>query len=189
MIYDNELYRELRPYLNSDEAVLWVGKSTGKAMYKGALFTAVFSLFFMVFSVVWMTSAAMAGGPFFLFGIPFLLIGVGLFCGTTVGRKKGLMKSIYAVTERRAIILAKMPFTGTRCKEYIFSNLQYICLENVKNGVGTIRFEDPSIYHYRSDMYTRTDFSYNSGRDLTTGFIMIDNVHDVYRMISERLGK
>ncbi len=190
MINDLDLYNQLRPYLLSNETVLWTGTPATTRMPKSRLFPTVFALFFMAFSVFWMLAAATADGPFFLFGIPFFLAGAGLFYIATFGQKKGLKSSIYAVTETRAIILVSLPRTGVTCKEYVFSNLSCVNLENVKDNIGTIRFEEVNVYHYESGRYGRrytTTTTYAPERELTTAFVMIRDVHTVYHLIAERL--
>ncbi len=190
MTNDRDIYSELYPYLHKDEEVLWIGQPTSFKASGRSIFTAVFSIFFMVFAIFWMAGASAVGGPFFLFGFPFLIIGAIMFYTTTFGHKNGLRKSIYAVTQSRAIIIITLPRKGTSCKEYVFSELKSINLENVKGEVGTIRFEDINLIHYEYGRYTRArSSSYYPERELTTAFIMINDVHTVYHMIYERLAK
>ncbi len=190
MINDIQLQGEIRPYLHPNEEILWVGRPTSTRMLKRSIFPAFFSIFFIGFAIFWMASAAMVGGMFFLFGIPFLLVGGGMLYSATIGQKNTLQKSVYAVTETRAILLVTLPRTGTNCKEYIFSNLSSVTLENVQDDVGTIRFEDIDLYHYGYGRYNRhRGAGYSIEHEFTTAFVMIDDVHKVYHLISERLGK
>ncbi len=190
MTNNSELYNELRPYLHPNEEVLWVGKPTSAHISKRTVYPAIFAVFFMGFSIFWMAGASASGGLFFLLGIPFFLVGAGLFYSTMLGQKNGLKTSIYAVTETRAIIIVTLPRIGTNCREYVFSNLSSVSLENVQNGIGTIRFEDVAVYHYEYGTYNRRrTSSYSPERELTTAFVRIDDVHAVYHLISERLGR
>ncbi len=189
MLANSELYREIQPYLHPDEEVLWMGRPMVNSV-SAPLYPVFFSLFFVGFSIFWMIGASAVGGLFGLFGIPFLCIGVGFLYSATIGRKNGLKQSLYAVTDTRAIIVVTLPRKGTTCKEYIFANLPSVNLENVKNDLGTIRFEELYVYHYDYGRYNRRrGTTYVPERELTTAFLMIENVHSVYHMISERLGK
>ncbi len=189
MTTNAELYNELRPYLHPGEEVLWAGKPASVHLPKNTFFPALFSIFFMGFSIFWMFGASMAGGIFFLFGIPFFLVGAVLFYKTVFGHSNGLKSSIYAVTETRALITVTTRQRGTTCKEYVFSNLSSVSLENVKDGVGTIRFEDLNKYHYHYGRYgSRPAVGYSPEDDLVCAFFMINDVHSVYHLISERIG-
>ncbi len=189
MTFDTELYNKLRPYLRDDEEVLWIGKPAALNLPKRSAFTVIFAAFFLSFAIFWMFAASSAGGFFFLFGIPFVLVGAGMLYGTTIGHKNGLKNSVYAVTEKRAIILTENQRSGVNCKEYVLANLASVNLENVRDNVGTIRFEDVEVYNYDYGRYNRRRSStYYPERELTTAFVMIDDVHTVYRIISDRLG-
>ncbi len=190
----SELYDALRPYLRPGEQVLWMGQPTQTRAPGNVVFMTVFSLFFAGFAVFWMAMAATAGGFFFLFGVPFLLVGAGLLYSTTAGRKKALGSSVYAVTETRALILVTLPLRGTDMREYVFSMLSGVNVENVQGNVGSIRFEDAHAVQFehgvRYGRYRRgSTVSYSTDRDLMTAFLAIENVHSVYHMISERIGK
>ncbi len=191
MTNNSDLYFELRPYLHTNEQVLWSGRPNVIKLSGKSIYTTVFSAIFMSFAVFWMIGASAAGGPFFLFGIPFFFVGAGLFYSTTIGHKNGLKNSIYAVTETRAIIIVTLPRKGTSCTEYVFSNLSSVNLENVKDDVGTIRFENVTLYDYEYGGYSsrRRTTTYIPEREFTTAFVMINDVHSVYHMISERLGR
>jgi hypothetical protein len=77
--------------------------------------------------------------------------------------------------------------------EYVFANLANISLEDVQGDTGTIRFVQPmpyyNGYHYGNTYYGRRRGGYDARRELSTAFFMIDGVHEVYRMISEQLGR
>ncbi len=190
MTYNNDIYYEIRPYLHPNEEILWAGRPTSNSLSGKARFSALSSVFFIGFAIFWMAMASMAGGPFFLFGIPFLIVGVIQFYKTTFAQKNGLKTSIYVVTETRALIIVTQPRTGTNCKEYVFSNLPSVTLENVQNDIGTIRFEAVEMYQYEYRGFNRRHTTaYYPERELTTAFVMINDVHKVYHLISERLGR
>jgi len=190
MINQSELYRELQPYLHGDEQILWTGKPYTSRSYHISPFVAIFSLFWCGFAVFWMIAATSMGGPFGLFGIPFVCIGVYLLYSVFIGQKKTLESAVYAVTDRRAIILLHER-TGVNVTEYVFANLSSVGLEDVQGSTGTIRFASPISYygHYGHGHYGRRHGTYDRRRELSTAFLAIDNVHEVHRMISEQIGR
>ncbi len=189
-VNNSELYSELRPYIHSDEEILWIGKPTSSKPPKNAILDSVFAAFFMVFAMLWMAIVSTSGGfgsILFIFGIPIWLVGIGIIYNATLGRTGKLKKCIYAVTQTRAIILQNHPRKGVSCKEYVFSELSNINLQHVRGTVGTIRFEEMLIYH---EYYgRRRSVRYSVERELSTAFIMINDVQEVYHLISERLGR
>ena len=192
MTYNTELYRELQPFLHLDEQVLWTGKPYTSRSYHTSPFLVIFSLFWCGFAVFWTVMASSAGGFFGLFGIPFVCVGVYLLYSVFFGQKKAIQSAVYAVTDRRALILTH-DRNGVNCTEYVFANLANISLEDVQGDTGTIRFVQPmpyyNGYHYGNAYYGRRRGGYDARRELSTAFFMIDGVHEVYRMISAQLGR
>ncbi len=174
--------RAVRPYLYSGEEVLWTGHPYRSVPYRIPVAGAVFSIFWLGFAVFWTVSASAVGGAFGLFGLPFIGVGCILVYSMTIGERKKLRRTVYAVTDRRAIILT-MDSRGTNCHEYLLSNLSGISLESVQGDVGTIRLVPKEIY------YDHRGRRKNATPDLTTAFLMIDNVQSVYRIICEHRGE
>ncbi len=193
MTYNTELYRELQPFLHLDEQVLWTGKPYTSRSYHTSPFFVIFSLFWCGFAVFWTVMASSMGGFFGLFGIPFVCVGVYLLYSVFFGQKKAIQSAVYAVTDRRALILTH-DRNGVNCTEYVLANLANISLEDVQGDTGTIRFVRPMPYDngyaYGNGYYGRRRRTYYDSRhELSTAFFMIDGVHEVYRMISEQLGR
>ncbi len=181
-----DMRAELAPYLHEGEELLWVGQPYTTAKCKPHPVTLLFMLLWTGFALFWTVMATSLGGPFGLFGIPFLVIGCGVLYGITVGGKKRAQSTVYAVTDRRAIIL--QGGRSTRMTEYVFSRLPSISLENVQGTTGTIRF-------LPSPVYTRYGTRYGRGASMTvteaesTAFLSIDDVQKVYNLISERMSE
>lgn len=185
MTYNNDLYRQIQPYLHHDETLLWTGKPTGKAPVPNAPFITVFMIFWLGFAVFWTVSAMSIGGFFGIFGIFFIAFGIFGFYSALFGQKNILKNAVYAVTDRRAIILTSGR-NGTNCTEYILTNLPHISLESVQGTVGTIRFVQ-NIPQY--DYHRRRYHNHSAAWHTQTAFIMIEDVHSVYRLITEQTGK
>ncbi len=187
MTYNNDLYRQLQPYLNPGETVLWMGKPVGKAPVANAPAITIFMIFWIGFAVFWTVMATAMGGFFGIFGIFFIVFGVFGFYNALLGQNRILKTAVYAVTERRAIILTSGR-NGMNCTEYIFSNLPHLTLESVNGTVGTIRFvqNQPQYGYYGDRRYHR---SHSIQWQTQTAFVMIENVHSVYRLITEQMGR
>lgn len=178
---NRELYQMISPFLH-DEEVLWIGQPYASVRYRPNLFITVFALFWLGFAVFWTVSATAMGGLFGLFGIPFVCVGVFMLYTFFIGQRKQFAGTVYAVTDRRAIIVTNGRH-GTNCTEFIFRNLQTVNLTSVKGTAGTICFVPQTVY-YREPH--RRYYSYTAPA-AGTSFLMIDHVQEVYRLISEHI--
>ena len=173
----------LKPYLRDGETLLWTRTPYEKTSYRPPLLPIVFMIFWFGFAVFWTVSASVMGGLFGLFGIPFLLAGGAMLWFLTAGVAGRYRHTLYAVTDRRAIILADTR-RGTSYTEYTFSRLSGVALRNAKDGSGTIELVSPEAMYLRNINYRGGRRTYLSG----DSFVMIADVERVYRMISERIG-
>jgi len=91
--------------LRADEKVLWSGKPVKVPFILPSLVAVPFGLFFMGFSIFWMWGAASVGapGPFILFGLSFVLIGLGLTVGTPIRQLMRYRNTEYMITDQRVI--------------------------------------------------------------------------------------
>ncbi len=180
------LRAEVEPYLNPGESVLWVGQPDAGRAARPNPAMIIFMVFWLGFVVFWTVSASALGGAFGLFGIPFVLIGVGMFYRMTVGQKKQYTSAVYAVTDQRAIILYSDRH-GVNCTSYVFSALQTVTMERVQGTVGTIRFRSNVHYDYDDYAYGRRRRTTYGGDDVRNTFAAIEGVQSVYRLISEQI--
>ena len=183
-----DLYSEVRPFLHPSETVLWTGNPGKIPSSQTSPILPVFALFWMGFAVFWTISATMAGGVFGLFGLFFIFFGGFMFYNIFFGKRNLLKNAVYAVTDYRAIIITH-DRNGTNCTEYVFSALSSVNLESINGNSGTIRFAEEQIYtEYNNGWNRKRTISHaNIQRSAVTAFFMIDNVHEVYRLISEQL--
>ncbi len=191
MLGNSQLHHELSPYLALDEEVIWIGSPTSSRDDPNrSAFSMIFLIFWLGFAVFWTVTAMATAGFMGVFGLLFVGVGIYLFYMMFIGRKKAVMHSVYAVTDRRALILADLPRKGRTCTEYIFANLPTISVENVEGTVGTIRFlpMTPPYYSYaNSRHYGRRTSAFDLEHDLCSAFHMIPDVQLVHRLISERI--
>ncbi len=169
--------RAVKPYLQEGEEVLWTGRPYRSVPFRTSPSSKFFVLFWLGFSLFWTVSVVSMGAGFMgIFGMFFVAIGVFLLYNVTVGQKKQYAATVYAVTTKRAIIVTKGR-QGMNCHEYPLESLENISLENVIENTGTIRLVPQQIY------YDRKGRSRNATPDIATAFMMIDDVHKVYRML------
>lgn len=185
-----DLHREIQPFLHYDETVLWTGRPGNIPASQTNPILPIFAIFWMGFALFWTITATAIGGAFGLFGVFFLIIGGISFYTAFFGKRNLLKNAVYAVTDKRALILTHDRY-GTNCTEYVFSALSSVNLESVNGNIGTIRFAEEHLYvEYRSGLSRRRTVNADAvKRSTVTAFFMIDNVHQVYHLISEQLKK
>lgn len=139
--------------LDSGERLLWAGKPAPQGAAIGALPMTLFGLLFAGFAAFWIWAAAggmsrSSGGGFSgpgalfpLFGIPFLLVGLGMIFGP-LWAFLGARNTIYAVTDRRAMIV-----TGSRTKSvrsFTRDEIGEITRVERPDGTGSLMFASVS---------------------------------------------
>jgi hypothetical protein len=164
--------REVRP----GERILWVGRpSLRRAMLLGVV-PMLFAIPWTAFAIFWMYGAAGAtqhGAPwpfalFPLFGLPFVLIGIGMFTAPLWIRRAAL-RSAYVVTDQRAICIAWRVLRA-EISSYPAAALQRMPKTVGASGAGDLIFEER--YQGRGAMRR-------------IGFIGLDDVQAVERIIRE----
>ena len=183
-----DLYREVSPFLRSNEELLWTGTPGKIPASQTPPFLPIFAVFWMGFAVFWTITATAIGGPFGLFGVFFIVIGGAFFYNAFFGKKNLLKTAVYAVTDRRAVIITH-DRNGTNCTEYVFSSLSSVNLESVNGNIGTIRFAEEYPYVRYHTGRRGTVHADTVKRSAVAAFFMIDDVHRVYHLISEQLEK
>ena len=178
-----------RAFLHMDEEILWMGHPHTSVPYRPPFVGVLTSLFFLGFSVFW-TMMALLAGPMALFGVLFIVIGCFLFYNVVFGARKRLKNTLYVVTDRRALIITEGRH-GTDCTEHVFARMQSVSIERVTGDAGTIRFREAAVYDEGMYYHRRRGYYNDAAREaeLRSTFLMIDGVHTVHRMISERMSQ
>ena len=174
-----ELSRQVHPFLLDGEELLWCGKPFSSVSYRPPVFLVVFSIFWLGFALFWTVSATAIGGPFGLFGIPFLAVGIALLYRVLIGQKATYERTVYAVTDLRVIMTVETR-GGTQCHELSLATLPTVSMCRVRGTVGSISF-----LPLMADRY---------GRRTVRGmgffaFESIDSVQEVYRLISQQVAR
>jgi hypothetical protein len=144
-----ELDRELAP----GERVLWSGQPLPKRYTRGSWAAVLFGIPWTAFAVFWTCMAffgtraipgdhAMAMGFrwfFPLFGVPFILIGLGLLSSPWWGRRKAA-GVLYAITDRR-VLISEPGWRGARAvKSFEPEELQTLERTEQADGSGDLIF-------------------------------------------------
>ena len=161
MEYRDEL-EIFRPYIGSDEYVLWRGKPGKGNMFAGQdVFMVLFGLVWLSFSLFWEATVIAGGAPIFflLWGLPFIAIGVYLLFGTFIRRARLRGKTTYVITNKKIMI-----YSGKNMEMYEAEDLPPMHIKFHRNGNGSIRFYE--------QVYTRR------GR-MQSVFCALENLEDV----------
>lgn len=95
--------KEYTQVLNKNEKVLWEGKPQFAPFFAKSFIAVPFGLFFLGFALFWTAGASSASGVFGLFGIPFILVGLGI----TLSPLYSLLvynNVYYTITDKRVIL-------------------------------------------------------------------------------------
>ena len=144
------LQQQLRDTVEPGETLLWSGFPQQGLMFRAQdVFLIPFSLMWCGFAITW-EAMAIFGEPdmpgrfnwwdrlFALWGIPFVLIGLHFVFGRFIEDMARRARTIYAVTNQRAILLTN--FFGHNARSISLAGLNEINLSKKPNGFGTITF-------------------------------------------------
>jgi hypothetical protein len=184
--------------LDSGERLLWAGQPDPKRYARLSLGIVLFGLPWTAFALFWifMASGGFWGlfdggmdfprdsGPFQLisicfplFGLPFVLIGLGMLTAPHWAKRKAL-RTAYAVTDRRVILLEAGFWNSITTRTYMPPQLQRMTRTERPDGSGNLILED----------YTWRD-SDGDRRHGQHGLMAIDRVRDVEELIRANLLK
>jgi hypothetical protein len=120
MTLPRELRTQVELELQSGERIVWMDQPIPGRMARGSMGLVIFGIPWTAFAIFWVTMAAQGisksnAGPmgwlFPLFGVPFILIGIGMLSSPYWARRRA-ERMAYVITDRRAII-----FQGVRSFE------------------------------------------------------------------------
>jgi hypothetical protein len=140
----NKVEMELR----SGERIVWSAQPIPQRFSRGSWPIVVFGIPWTAFAVFWVvaagwgTSRGSMPGPFKLFplfGVPFVLIGIGMLTAP-IWMKRKARRTVYMITDQRAVILSEGLRGRTRVESYAPEQLQSIMREQNADGSGDIIF-------------------------------------------------
>lgn len=172
----------VRQMIDGGESVLWSGRPAPGAVAIGSLPVSLFGIPFAGFACFWIWGAWQAAsqheqkfGPwvlFPLFGLPFVLVGLGLVTAP-LWAWLGALDTVYAVTDRRALIISGRK--NRSIQSFDRDDIGELTRVERADGSGTLYFA------------TRTFTSRGRTRQNRIGFIGIPEVRHVERLIREHL--
>lgn len=95
----------LQRELDDDERLLWSGQPLPAQLARAQVPLLLFGVPWTAFAVFWVVGATQAAGSFGLFGVPFVLVGAFML-SAPLRAYRGASKTIYALTNRRALVIA-----------------------------------------------------------------------------------
>jgi hypothetical protein len=169
--------------LQGGESLLWSGPADPGRSAMSALPAALFGILFAGFAFFWMSTAyrgthnaanhhnALASGfsVFPLFGLPFLVIGIGMTLAPLGVYLKG-RNGVYAVTNRRVMLITGT--TSRSVKSIIPSDIAEVDHRERPDGSGDVLI--------RTNSVVRTN---NGTTQITVGLYGVPNVKEVAGMV------
>lgn len=183
-----ETQARLQPYLQPGERIVWTGQPDPHRLVGSKdLFLIPFSLMwgggtlFWEGSVIWAYLHGPGAAPvFFLFwGIPFVVIGQYLIWGRFIVKRWDRKRTIYAVTNQRALVLR-----GPSLQSMFLNQLQSINQSVRADRSGSLEFgPGASILGY--GMWADTGMDFFTRGLSAPAFHDIPEVSQVYRLINQ----
>lgn len=151
----NDEYSFSRPYLTAGETILWKGKpGKGHLVTSQDVFMIPFSIVVCVFTIFWLVTALSSGVPFFwMFGIPFVCVGLYLVAGRFI-RSAYIRKRTWYVITNKKIIRQQ----GNHIDMLDAKTMPPMRMTAHLDGSGNIQIGEPA--HYRRNGRVYRDFSY-----------------------------
>jgi hypothetical protein len=137
----------LEPHLVGGEHVLWTGRpDPTRRLTKTDLFAVPFTLMWGGFAIFWETSVIASGAPvfFWLWGVPFVAVGLYLIAGRFVYRAWLRRRTLYAVTDRRVLKVVSRR-SGDSVQALFLDAIPAVNRELRPDGSGTVLFGTASV--------------------------------------------
>lgn len=171
----------LKRELANDENLLWSSQPKQGIVFRGSDFFMIpFSIMWGGFAIAWETTAIIGGAPFFfwVFGIPFVLLGIYFIFGRFKVDELLRKKTYYGITNKR-IIIASGLFSRS-IKSLDPKILTDLSLTEKAGGIGTICFGQKNPFFWFDGMPIPGMEQYTVPK-----FDLIENARDVYGLIQK----
>lgn len=172
----------VRRELEHGEKIVWMEQPIPRYFTPGAIGLVLFAIPWTGFAVFWICAALGFKVPdfskdvgrviFALFGLPFVLVGMGMLSAPIWIYRKAF-KTIYVITDRRAITLESGWTTTIR--SYTPDMLHNIYREEKSNGTGSVILQEE----------VSTDSDNTTTQTKSLGFLNIRDPKTVEKMLKE----
>ncbi len=143
-ILSRELQDMVEKELETGEKIVWIGMPVPKFFIPKATGTFIFGIPWTAFAIFWTVTASwgvfQSGNAnifwlFPLFGIPFIVVGIGMLLSPVFAYKKAL-KTVYVITDKRAITFDYI--WSREIRSYPPNKLQEIYRKENSDGTGDV---------------------------------------------------
>lgn len=124
--------------IEEDERILWMDGPVPHYFNAHSISASLFAIPWTAFAIFWTFGAwgQAKNIEFALFGVPFILIGLGMLC-TPLWVYRNSLKSVYVITDQRAIIFDG-GITKTTIRSYPPDQLQEVYRKEKRRGTGDV---------------------------------------------------
>lgn len=162
--------------LQPGERITWLGQPIPSRMARSTLPVVLFGIPWTAFALFWTAGAAwgtsqMEGGPglfsaFPLFGVPFILVGLGMLSSPFWASRKA-RRSAYVLTDRRALVFAAGWRGSVTVRSFEPERLMDLRRKQYSDGTGDLVFTQD--VRCDSEGHTRaTDVGFLAVRDVSS---------------------
>lgn len=177
-----DLRQKLADELRPGEKLSWSAQPRPRAVLRQAFAMLLGGGFFTAFAVFWMAAPFLfdnhAGHRppvfFTLFGVPFLLIGLGTMT-SPLWSQKTAARTVYGLSDQRALIIRPRTFGGWTVQSFMPDRLTSMTRTERADGSGDLIFEQ------------FTERVGTGSRTTRRGFLGIDRVREVEDLIVKTL--
>jgi hypothetical protein len=167
--------------LNTGERIVWLSQPLPSRYARMGLPAVLFAIPWTAFAIFWIAGASGFKMPDFssfqglfpLFGLPFVLVGLGMF-SAPYWMRRAAMRTAYLITDQRAIVIKAHVWRGFTIRSFAPERLTDLERTQYPDGSGNLIFERQQRRDCDGDPQTTR-----------TGFIAIENVKEVENLIRD----
>ena len=173
---DSEVREAVAAQVDSTESVLWIGQPDRHASFRAAVPLSIIGIVITIIAVAWTVVVVRLGAGdiawlYAFFGAPFLIVGLLLIAAPSWAARRA-SRTIYAITDSRALILLGGPEGPRRVQTYTEADVREIHVNECRASIGDVTFAH------------RSETSDNGrSREWSVGFFRIRNVRQVEELL------
>jgi hypothetical protein len=166
--------------LQSGEQITWLDQPIAARLARTSLPAVLFGIPWTIFAIFWVVTAFKGVSQshdsglfqfFPLFGVPFILVGIGLLSSPYWAARSG-RRTVYVLTDRRAIVLRTVFFGGLNVRSFEAATLTDLQRKQNRDGSGDLIFARDLHSTNRGTKYT-----------LDIGFVAVRDVQNVENLV------